>query len=369
MAKGKRADGLLEKKITIRGKQYHVYGRTVSELLENEARKRDEIANGYRTRENPTMQEYFDRWIDNRRGVVSEATIRGNNTIFKALSKINIPNINITFGCIPIRDIKVDDLRHIQRTLAETHMTRGVNDHIALIKQLLREAMRERIIDYNPSELIKPLKRTEAPARDTYHRALTVEEQQAFFGHDATKNSYYYNALRLAIYTGMRIGEIGALKNSDIYGDAIHVERTITRTETGGYKVGDTAKTAAGRRTIPINDNIRQVIDEQRALNRMLDGNITDIDDLIFKSVERTLLRPYAIDREIKKICRLAGIQHFTAHALRDTFATRAIESGVDPKTLQEIMGHADISITLNLYAHVMDTTKKQAMDSIIIAI
>ena len=56
-------------------------------------------------------------------------------------------------------------------------------------------------------------------------------------------------------------------------------------------------------------------------------------------------------------------------HAFRDTFATRAIESGIDPKTLQEILGHSDISMTLNLYAHVMDDTKHEAMQKIIIAI
>ena len=73
--------------------------------------------------------------------------------------------------------------------------------------------------------------------------------------------------------------------------------------------------------------------------------------------------------REIKKICKAAGIAPFTAHAFRDTFATRAIESGMNPKTLQEILGHADISITMNLYCHVMEDTKVRQMNNINIAI
>lgn len=378
MAKGTRSDGLYEKKITIRGRQYHVYGRSVSELLDNEALKREEILNGYRVREDPTMSEYYERWIESRHGIVSEATIRGNNTIFKGMSDMIIPGINIAFKNMKIKEVTVDDLRYIQRTLSETHMTRGVNDAMALLKQILKEATNERILDYNPSLLIKPLKRTETQAKDTNHRALTIEEQQAFFGAKETQSSFYYNILRLAIYTGMRIGEITALKNSDIYGDAIHVERTITRTETHAYVIGDSAKTPAGRRTIPMNDNIRQVIKDQRELNRILDGNVINIDgtddsddisSLLFRSVNRLILRENQVNREIKRLCEITGIEHFTAHALRDTFATRAIESGTDPKTLQEILGHSDIAVTMNLYAHVMDNTKKAAMQNIIIAL
>lgn len=60
-----------------------------------------------------------------------------------------------------------------------------------------------------------------------------------------------------------------------------------------------------------------------------------------------------------------AGIERFTAHAFRDTFATRAVESGMQAKTLQEILGHADIGITMNLYAHVMEDTKRRQMAAV----
>ena len=64
-------------------------------------------------------------------------------------------------------------------------------------------------------------------------------------------------------------------------------------------------------------------------------------------------------------MCKLAGLEHFTSHALRDTFATRAIESGMNPKTLQMILGHSDISMTMNLYCHVMEDTKSEEMKNI----
>jgi integrase len=75
------------------------------------------------------------------------------------------------------------------------------------------------------------------------------------------------------------------------------------------------------------------------------------------------------VNQDIARICKAAGIEKFTAHAFRDTFATRCVESGMQPKTLQEIMGHTDIAMTMNLYAHVMEETKVSQMQAVKIAI
>ena len=75
------------------------------------------------------------------------------------------------------------------------------------------------------------------------------------------------------------------------------------------------------------------------------------------------------VDREIKRVCKRTGIEHFTCHAFRDTFATRAIEQGVAPRTLQELLGHSDFSLTMNLYGHVLDDTKEKAMNALQIVI
>lgn len=369
MANAKRSGGLMQKSFRFDGQRYYVYGHNQQELFEKEKQKREELERGYEARYNPTLSQYFDRWIERRRGTVSEATARGNVNVFNSASKVMIENAGCTFGRIKVKKLQVDDLIELQRELAKERMTRGVNDTLALLKQMLKDAVNERIIDFNPCVVVKPLKRTEPQARNTYHRALSLKEQKTFFESEAVQNSFYYDIFRLAILTGMRIGEIGALKVSDIYGGFIHVERTITRTEGGGYKVGDSAKTEAGKRKIPLTDNIKAVIKHQREINRVLDGDIENIDGLIFKCVRRGLLKPHPVDRELKRLCTILDIEPFTAHALRDTFCTRAIESGVDPKSLQELMGHSDISVTLNIYAHVMDETKVDAMNKIVIAI
>lgn len=371
----KRADGLLQKtfRVEVNGvkKQFAVYGHTELELSEKEQRKREEIAKGIEKRENPTVSEYYETWLKGRRATVSEATIRTQDKFFGVMARIKLPNAsNLAFGAMKIKRVKKEDLIALREELSNGgRKTQTVNDYMALIKHIFTDAFEDDVLEKNPFKGISPLKRTEEKARDTHHRALTKEETRLFFGCERCRNSYYYNVFRFAINTGMRIGEIGALRYTDIKNDVIHIERTITRTESGNYIIGEDAKTEAGRRSIPVNGVIREIVAEQKRLNHTLDDGVVSLDDLLFKAVERGLLMATPIDREIKRICAAAGIEPFTMHAFRDTFATRAIESGMTARTLQEILGHSNYNITMSLYGHVMPDTKKQEMDKIRIAI
>ena len=91
--------------------------------------------------------------------------------------------------------------------------------------------------------------------------------------------------------------------------------------------------------------------------------------ETIFKAVARGVLLPFPVDRDIDRICHRIGIERFTFHAFRATFATRCIEQGVEVRTLQELLGHADFGLTMNLYGHVLDDTKTKAMNKIRIAL
>ena len=365
----KRKDGYLKKSFTIDGKRYYVYGKNANELFLKEKAKREEIQKGFNVRKNPTVEEYYERWTEGRRDSVKESTLRGQIKMFEAISSVYIASASKTFGELKIKDVSVDDLRVVQKELAKTRRTQTVNDYIAHFKHCMNDALNERVIEYNPCLTIKNLKRTEEKARDTYHRALTIEEQKNFFGCERCQNSIYYNVFRFAILTGARVGEIGALRNSDIKDGKIHIERTITRTETGAYKIGDSAKTQAGRRTIPINQEIQAVLDSQRELNKILDDDALQTDDCLFKAPERGLLMATPIDREIKRICKLTNIEPFTMHAFRATFATRCIENGMNPRTVQELLGHSNFNITMSLYGHVLDDTMSDAMDQLHIVI
>ena len=168
----------------------------------------------------------------------------------------------------------------------------------------------------------------------------------------------------------MRIGEATALYMTDIDRNKgfIHVRKTISRDESGAYYVSEYTKTESGTRDIPLTDDLYNIIKKQIELNRSIFG--FQWSGLIFQSIEGKILREYTVNREIKRICNDIGIEYFTSHAFRDTFATRFIEQRPqDYKILSEILGHKDISITLNLYTHVMTESKVNAMNDIWIKI
>ena len=369
MAKGtKRADGRLQKSFTYNGKKYFVYAKSKADLEDKYLEKMAALKQGKEKHDNPTLDQFHERWTESRSGSIKPATLRCQHFQYESCANVIVNGKRL--GDHKLAEIKGDDISQVQKALQASgkNTTQTINDKIAVLSHVFHDAIRGGYVDYNPCLYVRPLKRTEKRARDTIHRALTIAEQKAFF--DAAAGSNYYDVFRMAVLTGMRIGEIGALYNSDIFDNAIHIERTITKTETGGYEIGTDPKTMHGRRTIPLNPAIIEVISHQRKINAMLDaGKPIPLHDTIFKAPERGLLMATPADREIARICKRAGIEKFTAHALRATFTTRCIEQGMAPRTLQELLGHADFSITMNLYGHVTNDTLEDAMKSVHIAI
>lgn len=371
----KRTDGRLTKTFRYNGKRIYVYAYTTEELEEKVYEKKRELREGKQDRDDPTLDRFHEIWTEARQDSVKESTLRCQHFQYKSCADVLINGKR--FGDFRLSEIKPEDIRQVRKALLEgkttskyarKNTTQTVNDKIAVLSHIFHDALVERYIDFNPCTAVKPLKRTEEKARDTIHRALTIEEQKTFFEH-ATK-SYYYDVFRMAILTGMRLGEIGALYQSDIYDGAIHIKRTITKNESGGYQIGEDTKTKSGQRTIPLNDQIKEVIEHQKQINRMFDETkVVSMNDTIFKAPERGLLMATPADREIARICARSGIEKFTAHAFRATFATRCIEQGIDVRTLQELLGHADYKMTMNLYGHVLDNTLENAMSKISIAI
>ena len=362
----------IEYRFTYEGKRCSVYGQTAKECYQKAEAKEQELLEGqYKKAKALTISEYFERWIEAKEKTVKETTIRTNKILFKIASGMVIDGNGNTFGNLKVVDIEAQNIRDIQDKMIQAgKSTRTVNDTVSLIKGILQCAVDvDRIITWNPAAGVKRIRRTEPAARDTYHRALTIEETKAFFKAAKDRESWYYNLYCFLIDTGCRCGEAGAIQNSDISGKVIHVSKTVTRTAEGTYRIGDEAKTKAGTRDIPIRPLARQAIDGQREINRLLNNGITGINDTLFKSPRGYLLSDTVVNQDIARICKAAGVQKFTAHAFRDTFATRCVESGMQPKTLQEIMGHTDIAMTMNLYAHVMEETKVSQMQAVKIAI
>ena len=154
----------------------------------------------------------------------------------------------------------------------------------------------------------------------------------------------------LSLYAGLRIGEICALEweDIDLENRLIHVRKTVSRVSgTTENSVGSTLvitqpKTIASFRDIPICSWLVPVLKQLRDTRG----------SSFVASSHAGFVSPRTFDYRYHKLLRIAGIQMINYHALRHTFATRCIEAGIDVKTLSELLGHTDASITLNTYVH-----------------
>lgn len=357
----KRADGRYQKAVTIHGKRYTVLAADADGLRIKENELRDRIEKGYERRNNPTFAVYVSDWTDRRRDSVKESTLRAQGVWLNTICAVMIPDADKTFGELHLSEIRPADCFTLQTELQKDHSTRTTNDYMALVRQILEDARKQRTIDYNPTDTLKKLRRTEPAARDTIHRALSEDEVNSF--REAFKDSYYLPLADFLLATGCRMGEACCLRQCDIKSDHIEITATVTRTTTG-LERGESGKTKAAERNIPLNDEIKDIIARQQAqLNILNGGNVVRFDGLLFSGMQGGLLSPNVFDRAIKAACIKAEIEPFTSHSFRATFISRAIAAGLNPKIVADLVGHDDLSMTLKLYGHSYEDDRKNAME------
>ncbi|MBQ6016437.1 MAG: site-specific integrase [Clostridiales bacterium] len=172
----------------------------------------------------------------------------------------------------------------------------------------------------------------------------------------------------LCLYTGMRIGEICALKWSDVDFESclVNVNRTVLRirnTEKRGKQpktviVTGTPKTETSQRVIPVPKAIGRLLKSE---GKQMPG------DYYVATCSNHLMEPRRYYEKYKQILRKCGITtDYTFHALRHTYATRCIESGIDPKVVSELLGHSSVTITLNRYVHPTMELKKRCVERLL---
>ena len=359
----KRTDGTLEKRFTINGKRYSVYGKSTKELTTKEQDIRKQIEAGtYTENRNITLDEYFEEWLKNKRQHNKSNTLKTYTCYYKK-------HISPRLGKKKVQQIERREILLLQSDLTSMLSAVTTNGILKTLKIILNDAMHEDIIIKNPAAGVKSLKET-TKATETYHRALAEEEQQIFMRE--IENDYYYEFIALLLCSGMRSGEVAALTWDDIdyKNNVIHVTKTMTFTEKGVLIVGNSPKSEAGKRDIPLTKTIKDILQRQRGK-----CNIISMDNRkIFTAIYGGQIYNGEINRAISDALeRLEKkgihIEHFTAHALRDTFATRFIEQGGQPQTLKTILGHSSLAMTMDLYAHVLPNTKQKEMDNLHIAL
>lgn len=359
----------------IRYKGYCAYTASLPEARAKLADMIQKVEQNLYLSDRITLRHYFEDYqkIRLQTKAVKESTLKSERAMFQN-------HIGPALGSKRVNKITVLDVRNFQMSLLNKKNYRGgtlevstINKIMYCLVKILNAAVRDEVILQNPASKVQKLKDTRTVrARDTNHRALTREEQDLFIRY--ARGSWYANALELLLSTGLRQGELRALKDSDIDYKAkvIHVRRTMSY-DLENKPVENSPKTRTSVRDIPMNRNIMDILKRQKqqmdVLNR--ERKVKVLDDYIIKSPNNLPVRDIRRLNEainyIEVKIRAAGYDfpHISCHSLRATFATRAIEGGMSPQTLKEILGHANYQMTMDLYYHNSDTTRRSEMEKI----
>ncbi len=227
----------------------------------------------------------------------------------------------------------------------------SINKMYQLLNSVLDEAIREKIISENPMSAIKKPKSKQELIKV---RALTIDEQKKLIEVLKNEEVVYSEQMLISMFTGMRMGEVNALMVNDIDFDnlTINVCKSVSRASNGKTEVCKTTKTKAGMRLLTINNSVADFLKE-------CIGNKTD--GLIFTSSNNKPVTTNQVNYQYSNALKKYDIVDkkiygkVDLHSLRHTYATRCIESGMPAKVLQKVLGHTDISITLDTYCDVFE--------------
>jgi len=300
------------------------------------------------------VDAWFDYWIG-----IKKQTVRPN-TVRNYTERYNI-NIKGIIGNKLLTEVKPVHCQTIFSRMAEEgYKTTTIYQARIALYNMLEFAKENDVLIANPckksvkSDMGKPSKKKEA---------LTIDVQRKFL--DAVVGYSYENQYRFILQTGLRTGELIGLKWSDIdfKNKTMKIERSMEfRYSVGEWRVGP-PKSKAGYRTIPLTNEAIRILENQRAKNRSLRVLPIEWKDMVFLCKYGTPVKNSTYDTGLFKYCDRVGIPHFSMHVLRLTFATRCIEGGMKPKTLQKILGHSNIGITMNLYVHITEDEKQREID------
>lgn len=259
-----------------------------------------------------------------------------------------------------IEDITSDDIQTYLNTL-----TNYSNSYLKKIyeqfTQSYKFAINKGYILKNPMfDVIKP----KSIKLDKVVRALEVEEQQKLTDYLRSKSAIeepYKNVFLIQMYMGLRIGETLALQKSDIdlKRNLIKVDKTITTDKNGKAILGNTTKTYAGTREIPIPIFLKPFIIEQMEIAK------NNKDQQLFLSPNGNYVDARNANAILKLRLNKLGITGISTHSLRHTYGTRCIEAGMRAVALQRLMGHQDVSVTLNTYTSIFNKYKASELEKV----
>ena len=382
-----RQDGIYDYRWTSPdGKRHSIYASTLEELRAKEEQITVDVHDGIKTETRMvTVNEMFDLWCDLKRGI-KDNTFQNYKYMYNLFIRPN-------FGKMRITMVKKTDVKRFYNTLADGKILKvsTIDTLHNILHQVFDMALNDNYIRLNPTDnMLKELKKAHNFSVEK-RKALTIPEQELFmrFLKESTQYNHWYPIFAVMLGTGMRVGELTGLRWCDIDfdEDLISVNHTLVFYNHGDNKGCtfsiNTPKTEAGNRTIPILPSVEEALQMEKKMQQEFDVkcsvSIDGYSDFIFVNRFGATQHQGTLNKAIKRIIRDCNdevllkskekdpvlLPPFSCHSLRHTFTTRAVESGMNVKVLQEVLGHKDISTTLNIYTDVTKDTKKKEVSTL----
>lgn len=345
-----RKNGLYQARFTDQlGKRRTIYNESLTELrkrLRQEQVKNDH--NIFMASKRITLNDWYCEWINVFKLNCRSTTIKTYNSRYKAIAK--------QLGSMYLDELNVVDIQRAFNNLQSDAQRKTVKK---VLSSMLDKAVETNLIEKN---LAKNINTVIDKTKKKEPRVLTKDEEKLLIKYSS--NTIIGNLIIVGLGTGMRQGELRGLQKEDIdfKNNCIYVRRTLCCDY--GFELHE-PKTSAGVRLIPMTPTVRNALINQ--LNKS-QKNKTQYNQYVFLGRSGKPILPAAIKQSMDRIIVQIrkdnpNFKNVTPHAMRHTFATRAIEHGMNPKVLQKILGHSDISMTMNLYCHATNDALYEAME------
>lgn len=306
---------------------------------------------------NMTLGEWLDKWLNERMALtLRESTLQGYRGNIELYIKPRLGNMKIS--AVTTADVQkmYNSVREFGR--ANDHYEKGSRladstiRHLHMtLHQAMEAAVREHLIVKNPTD------GTVIPKANYAPKQILTEEQLERFMEVIKQDPLWFDFFYTELTTGLRRGEICGLRWTDFEEQTgtLRIRRSVTNKKGGGVKVGET-KTETGARSILLPPSTADLLKARKKKS---------YSEWIFcdPSVPELPLSPQTAYQRMKTLLRRAELPSIRFHDLRHTFATHALASGVDAKTLSGILGHTNASFTLDTYTHVTTDMQKKASE------
>ena len=293
-----------------------------------------------------TVAELVEEWLE-----VKEKTLTPQ-VHYNLTSSFNCHLLPV-LGKYRVQDLTKQNIEKAYDKMFDGEYSDGtISTFVINFKNMLNYAVDKGILASNPHERAIVKKRNNIKKVESY----SEEDQKKIVNYLRDRYEPYHALFYTMISTGLREGEAAALTwdDVDMGKGVISIDKTVINR--GGHKrVQNHPKTAAGVRTVFLSDN---TLDYLRKYKRLHPNT-----DYVFLNTRGGWFSAGVIGKRWKHICAEIGIEYKGAHSLRHTFATRALEKGIDVKTVSKILGHRNVLTTMNIYQDVFPSQKKKAAE------